>query len=215
MSTETVEEVSFISPREKCWKTKFSLSSLSDRTLAILAAVCLVTFIALVSVIVEASSPTNCTGGQHGEKSLELLDISGVYQLEEVENYGEYLLAMDIPERAVRHMEKLKTEIIRIKILGEEEIGVNLKTVTSWATREIEFNFSSHFNLTYGDQGRGGVLGYYCTRPQHNVINCRSFEEKKNWEIVFDFIFTVEGLINQSYFITKHIGMKKKYKKKR
>jgi hypothetical protein len=36
------------------------------------------------------------------------VDISGVYQLEEVENYGKYLLAMEIPERAVRKIESLK-----------------------------------------------------------------------------------------------------------
>ena len=34
--------------------------------------------------------------------------MSGVYQLEEVENYREYLLAMDIPETMVKHLEGLK-----------------------------------------------------------------------------------------------------------
>ena len=34
----------------------------------------------------------------------------------------------------------------------------------------------------------------------------RSYEKEKNWEIVYDFIPTREGLINQSYFITKRIG---------
>ena len=31
-------------------------------------------------------------------------------------------------------------------------------------------------------------------------------EKEKNWELVFDFIFSEEGLINQSYFISKHVG---------
>ena len=39
-----------------------------------------------------------------------------------------------------------------------------------------------------------------------NIILFRSIEQGRNWEIVFDFIFSEEGLINQSYFITKHIG---------
>ena len=34
----------------------------------------------------------------------------------------------------------------------------------------------------------------------------RSFEKEKDWEIVFNFVFSEEGLINQSYFITKNIG---------
>jgi hypothetical protein len=36
------------------------------------------------------------------------VNISGVYQLEEVDNYSNYLLTMNIPERVVRHLEKLK-----------------------------------------------------------------------------------------------------------
>jgi hypothetical protein len=39
-----------------------------------------------------------------------------------------------------------------------------------------------------------------------HIILFRSIEQERNWEIVFDFIFSEEGLINQSYFITKHIG---------
>ena len=34
----------------------------------------------------------------------------------------------------------------------------------------------------------------------------RSVEKEKDWEIVFDFIFSEAGLINESYFITKHVG---------
>ena len=60
----------------------------------------------MVCVIVQASYPdTGC--GCKAEKE-RLVNISGVYELEEVENYGEYLLAMDIPERAVRNIENMK-----------------------------------------------------------------------------------------------------------
>ena len=34
----------------------------------------------------------------------------------------------------------------------------------------------------------------------------RSYEKEKDWEIVFDFISSEEGLVNHSYFITKCIG---------
>jgi hypothetical protein len=34
----------------------------------------------------------------------------------------------------------------------------------------------------------------------------RSEENEKDWEIVFDFIFSGDGLINQTYFITMNVG---------
>ena len=65
------------------------------------------------------------------------------------------------------------------------------------------------------------TLHYICTRPHRNIINCRcniwqvlteinqavfrSEEREKDWKIVFDFIFSGDGLINQGYFITKHV----------
>eukprot|EP00090_Calanus_glacialis_P001578 TRINITY_DN11146_c1_g1_i1.p2 TRINITY_DN11146_c1_g1~~TRINITY_DN11146_c1_g1_i1.p2 ORF type:complete len:159 (-),score=39.55 TRINITY_DN11146_c1_g1_i1:133-609(-) len=154
--------------------------------------------------------PSSCGCGTHGEveEREEQVDISGVYQLEEVENYGVYLLAM---ERAVRNIENMKSETISVKML-EGEGKVNIRTVTAWATKEFNFLLGKHFSVKYGAESRGGTLEYYCHRPQHNIINCRSIEQGRNWEIVFDFIFSEEGLINQSYFITKHIGMKKKYR---
>ena len=51
------------------------------------------------------TAPVYCAAHKEGGK---LLNISGVYQLEEVENYGKYLLAMDIPKRAVRHLEQTR-----------------------------------------------------------------------------------------------------------
>ena len=36
------------------------------------------------------------------------VNISGVYQLDQVENYGKYLLALDIPKFAVRNIETMK-----------------------------------------------------------------------------------------------------------
>ena len=44
------------------------------------------------------TAPVHCD--MHQEEG-KLLNISGVYQLEEVENYRKYLLAMNIPKRAV------------------------------------------------------------------------------------------------------------------
>eukprot|EP00090_Calanus_glacialis_P001577 TRINITY_DN11146_c0_g1_i1.p1 TRINITY_DN11146_c0_g1~~TRINITY_DN11146_c0_g1_i1.p1 ORF type:complete len:220 (-),score=53.76 TRINITY_DN11146_c0_g1_i1:110-769(-) len=202
--------------RDNSVASKFSLDLLSATSLASLAALCFLIFIALVCVIVHASSPNTgcgCDTPQHPLKTNKLVNISGVYLLEEVENYGEYLLAMDIPERAVRNIESLKSETITVNMLDGEE-RVNIRTQTAWATKEIQFLLKTHFSVAYGEDGRGGTLDYYCERPQQNIINCRSFEKDRNWEIVFDFIFSEEGLTNQSYFITKHVGMKKKYRRK-
>ena len=46
-----------------------------------------------------------------------------------------------------------------------------------------------------------------------NLILSRSKAEDMNWEIVFDYIFSDVGLINQSYFVTKNVGMQKTYKR--
>ena len=62
-------------------------------------------------VIVHASSAvTNCgcEEPEHQLKTEKLVNISGEYMVEEVENYGKYLLPMDIPERVVRNIESLK-----------------------------------------------------------------------------------------------------------
>ena len=64
----------------------------------------------MVCFIVNASMPSSCGCGTHGEveEREEQVDISGVYQLEEVENYEEYLLAMEIPPAAVRHIKMIR-----------------------------------------------------------------------------------------------------------
>jgi hypothetical protein len=59
----------------------------------------------VVCIIVHASGPAYCV---ELEESDPQVDISGVYQLEEVENYEEYLLAMEIPPAAVRHIKMIK-----------------------------------------------------------------------------------------------------------
>ena len=59
----------------------------------------------VVCIIVHASVPAYFG---EVEESEEQVDIYGVYQLEEVENYEEYLLAMEIPPAAVRHIKMLR-----------------------------------------------------------------------------------------------------------
>merc|ERR1719245_930639 len=191
-----------------------SLDSWSDRTVAGLAGLCFLTFIGLVCVLVNASLPPSCgcRTGQHGPATEGEVNISGVYLLDQVENYGKYLLAMDIPEIAVRNIETMKSEKITVKMMDGEK-KVKIRTDTAWASKELEFLFGKNFSVVYGEQGGGGVLDYYCHRPQQLVINCRSFEKERNWQIVFDFIFSEGGLVNKSFFVSKHIGMKKTYKR--
>ena len=58
-------------------------------------------------LLVRASITPTCIRDKE-EHVQKMVNMSGVYQLEAVQNYGEYLMAMDIPERVVRHMEKFK-----------------------------------------------------------------------------------------------------------
>ena len=60
--------------------------------------------------------------------------------------------------------------------------------------------------MEYGQNQMKGALEYLCMKPEINIINCKSLEKERNWEIVFDYIFSEEGLINQSFFITKSVG---------
>ena len=60
-----------------------------------------VSVLIVVSIIARASVPAYC--GEEEERT-EQVDMSGEYQLEEVENYEEYLLAMEIHPSAVRHL---------------------------------------------------------------------------------------------------------------
>ena len=77
---------------------------------------------------------------------------------------------------------------------------------SAWATKSIQFQFGTNFSVPYGSGGKGGTLHYLCTRPQHNIIHCKSEERTKGWDIVFELIFSGDGLINQTYFITKNVG---------
>jgi hypothetical protein len=63
----------------------------------------------VVCIIIHASIP-GCGCGEDGvlEESSQHVNISGMYQLEEVENYEEYLLATEIPPAAVRHIKMMK-----------------------------------------------------------------------------------------------------------
>ena len=57
-------------------------------------------------MVVHASiAPVYCDTNKEGGKQVI---ISGVYKLDEVENYGKYLLAMDIPKRVARRLEQTR-----------------------------------------------------------------------------------------------------------
>ena len=66
----------------------------------------LIVYDLVLCVVVHASiAPVYCDTNKEGGKQV---NISGVYQLEEVENYEEYLLAMDIPKRVARRLEQTR-----------------------------------------------------------------------------------------------------------
>ena len=63
----------------------------------------------VVCIIVHASIPgSGCEEEGELKESGHQVDISGVYQLEEVDNYEVYLLAMEIPVAAVRHIKMIR-----------------------------------------------------------------------------------------------------------
>ena len=75
-----------------------------------------------------------------------------------------------------------------------------------WGSKSIQFSFDKRFSVEYGQNQKKGALEYLCMKPEINIINCKSLEKERKWEIVFDYIFSEEGLINQSFFITKSVG---------
>jgi len=107
-------------------------------------------------------------------------------------------------ERRISIMWLLRSENITVSLLGE--LGASITTVTPWISKTIEFEFNTRFNMSYGAAEVKGVMNYLCTRPELHIIHCRSSDIAKGWDIMFDYIFTEEGLENRKYFLTKTIG---------
>ena len=71
----------------------------------------IVFFVLVLSFIVYTLMPEKC-GQTHStfslDKKIKKVNISGTFYLETVENYAEYLLAMEIPENVVDNLKNLK-----------------------------------------------------------------------------------------------------------
>jgi len=136
--------------------------------------------------------------------------MPGSYQLLETDNYLNYLLALEIPFKAASHIQNLRSENLTVE---EDGISANITTFTPWLSKTISFKFDEPFSVDYGgpESKSKGVLNYFCFKPEQNIINCSSKETKKGWKIVFDLIFSEKFLTNKSFFITKNVGMTKKY----
>jgi len=194
------------------------LDSLSVSCLYWLASACGLIFFGLIIVIVNEVNNPICVSTEaeqdkgKGQISPEIeVNMSGTYQLILTHNYAAYLLALEIPQAAAEQIEKMKSE--NISIIQDELEGTTITTFTPWITKSINFQFNENFNVEYGENENEGVLKYFCTRPKINIINCNSINPGKGWRIMFDYIFTENHLINKSYFLSKHIGMTKKYRK--
>jgi len=192
------------------------LDSLSVSSLGWLASACGLIFCGLIIVIVHEVNNPSCVSTEaaqdkgKGQISPEIeVNMSGTYQLILTHNYAAYLLALEIPQAAAVQIEKMKSE--NISIIQNELEGTTITTFTPWIKKSINFQFNENFNVEYGE--KEGVLKYFCSRPKSNIINCSSINPGKGWRIMFDYIFTESHLINKSYFLSKHIGMTKKYRK--
>eukprot|EP00092_Neocalanus_flemingeri_P091221 GFUD01115628.1.p1 GENE.GFUD01115628.1~~GFUD01115628.1.p1 ORF type:complete len:260 (+),score=77.60 GFUD01115628.1:59-838(+) len=143
-----------------------------------------------------------------GESSLGNSSVDGTYTLVSYDdNYETYLKSMGIPWLVVPLILR-GSESLEIKL---SKTGAEIKTITDWVTREMEFEFDTVFNMTYG---RGmGIMYNICERPQHNVVFCKSEEREKNWKLSSHMTFSERGMVNERIFLNKNIGAKKYYQK--
>jgi len=140
--------------------------------------------------------------------------VTGVYKLVTFDDaYEDYLKGMGIPFLIVPIIlgasEKLDISINE----SDPSTPVKMITITDWMTRESEFQFDQEFSMTYGKGSMEGQMYNTCSRPQHNIIHCRSVEREKNWEFESELIFSPGGLVNKRSFITKNIVTKKYYQR--
>eukprot|EP00092_Neocalanus_flemingeri_P025445 GFUD01027587.1.p1 GENE.GFUD01027587.1~~GFUD01027587.1.p1 ORF type:complete len:211 (-),score=42.39 GFUD01027587.1:163-795(-) len=198
-------------------------SSCSDRTIAIITAtfICVVTLLTVGVIFFSLPSQNSRDRGQllFIEKVPwpmpgTPVPLSGTFHLTQFDdNYEKYLLAMDIPHTAVPHIIAASETLVIETFPAEHNMDINMKTITNWVTREIQFSFNQNFTISYGKGANSGVLHNYCSRPAHHVIHCRSEEREKKWKFEFDLIFSRHGLVNNRTFITKNIVMKKIYQR--
>ena len=46
--------------------------------------------------------------------------------------------------------------------------------IAEWATKDVVFEFNKKFNISLDTEDRnGGVLSYFCLRPEHHIVQCR------------------------------------------
>jgi len=212
------------------------IGSLSERPQMICLILCAVTFlgcnythivteqvttfyISAICILIKAINNPICVEKKYEKKdnhmqSQATVSLSGLYKLVDTDNYVDYLTSLEVPAIAASHIDRVKSENISVE---EDGHRATITTSTPWISKTITFKFDEPFSVNYGDSrsnsNKTGVLNYFCYKPKENIINCNSKEEKKGWKIVFDLIFTDEFLVNKSFFITKDVGMTKKYRR--
>jgi len=193
------------------------IDSLSQKTQIICLIICAVTFLALICILIEAINNPICVEKKYQKKETLAephppVSMSGLYRLVQTENYVDYLTSLELPLVAASHIDSIKSENISVEEDGQ---SATIATSTPWISKTISFKFDEPFSVNYGssESKSKGVLNYFCHKPKENIINCNSNEEKKGWKIVFDLIFSDEFLVNKSFFITKNVGMTKKYQR--
>jgi len=136
--------------------------------------------------------------------------MDGTYTLQSYDDqYENYLKAMGIPWYVVPLI-LAASEKLTVKITGEH---ADIQTETSWATKEMSFDFGTVFNMTYGRNS--GTLWNVCKREAENVMSCRSEEREKGWELLSKMTFSEAGVINERTFVleTGNMVAKKYYKR--
>jgi len=134
--------------------------------------------------------------------------IDGNYSLVSYDDqYDEYLKAVGVPWIALPII-LAASENLEVNWL---EDGADIETVTGWMTTKMKYKFNTTFSIEYG-QGMG-ILWNICNLDGWNVINCRSEEREKGWNLGTTQTFSPEGMVEERHFLGKNIRAKKYFKK--
>jgi len=135
--------------------------------------------------------------------------LDGTYTLVSFdENYETYLRGLGIPW-LVLPLVLSASETLELTFT---ERGGQVITITDWGRRSMEYEFGKEFNMTYGK--KAGIMYTTCTRPEYEIIFCRSEERSKDWILTSEMKFSQRGMVNERVFLNKNITAKKFYEKR-
>jgi len=142
------------------------------------------------------------------ENSQNNFTIDGVYKLVSFsDSYSDYLSAMGVPWY-VLPLVLSSSETLDIEVT---EDGAKMATSTDFTSKEVEFEWKSWWNTSYGRNS--GIMWTNCRREAQSVVMCQMEEREKGWDLTSKLIFSESGLVNEREFLTQNITTKKYFEK--